>query len=96
MTEYDTRCIVFDVKTFSDIIDLWPDPAPVTLAQDLNEEPGTVRQWRSRDTLPSRVWRRTVRSAERRRIDGVTLDVMASIAERQAGGDSATSKGRAA
>lgn len=72
------------MRTFSAIIDLWPDPAPVTFAEDLGEESGTCRQWRNRNTIPSRVWKKTVEAAERRGIEGVTLDELAQIAEQQA------------
>jgi len=72
------------MHTFADIIDLWPKPAPVTLAADLGEQPGTVRQWRNRSVLPDRVWKATVESAERREIPGVTLEVLAEIAARAA------------
>lgn len=68
------------MNTFRDVIDRWPEPAPVTLAADLGEEPGTVRQWRNRNVLPNRVWLSIVEVAQRRDIDGVTLEVLASIA----------------
>lgn len=73
--------------TFADIIDLWPKPSPVTLAGDLDELPGTVRQWRNRSVLPDRKWKATVEAAQRRQIDGVTLEVLAEIAARQAQGE---------
>jgi hypothetical protein len=72
------------MRTFSAIIDLWPEPAPVTFAADLGEEAGTCRQWRTRNTIPPRVWKRTVEAAATRGLGGVTLDVLAKIAEQQA------------
>lgn len=71
------------MRTFSDIIDLWPNPAPSTLGDDIGEEPATVRQWRNRNTLPPRVWTRVVAAAVRRDIEGVTFETLASIAARQ-------------
>lgn len=71
------------MQTFSDIINLWPDPAPVSLAGDLQEEPGTVRQWRNRDVLPPGKWLGVIRSASRRRIRGVSLYRLARIAAAQ-------------
>ena len=71
------------MQTFTDIINLWPEPAPVSLAADLQEEPGTVRQWRNRDVLPPGKWLGVIRSAQRRRIRGVSLHSLARIAARQ-------------
>lgn len=73
------------MPTFADIIDLWPKPAPVTLAGDLDELPGTVRQWRNRSVLPDRKWKATVEAAQRRGIEGVTLEILAEIAAQDAG-----------
>lgn len=70
------------MNTFAAIINAWESPGQ--LAEDLGEEPGTVRQWRNRDTLPDRVWKATVEAAERRGIAGVTLEVLADIAAGQA------------
>lgn len=74
------------MKTFSAVIDLWPKPVTVTFAGDVNEQPGTVRQWRSRSVLPDRVWRKVVEAARERGIEGVTLDLLAEIAELSASG----------
>jgi hypothetical protein len=68
------------MPTFADIIDLWPRPSPVTLAADLGELPATVRQWRNRSVLPDRTWKACVEAAARRGLEGVTLDVLATIA----------------
>lgn len=78
------------MKTFADVIDLWPRPVTVTLAADLAEQPGTVRQWRSRSVLPDRVWRKVVESARARGIEGVTLELLAEIAEAAACARTAT------
>ena len=67
---------------FREIIDAWPSAA--ALAVDLGEESVTVRAWRARDVLPGRVWRRLVRVAARRGIPGVSLEVLAALAERKA------------
>ncbi len=72
------------MHSFSDIINAWPEPAPVTLATDLGEEPATIRQCRLRDALPPHYWRRAVAAARRRRLRGVTLQKLAEIAERKA------------
>lgn len=76
----DTVCIVRPVQTFTDIINAWEKPG--LLAEDIGEEVGTVRQWRNRDTFPDRVWKAAVAAAARRGIEGVTLELLASIAAR--------------
>ena len=70
------------MPTFASIINLWETPAQ--LAEDLGEEVGTVRQWRNRDSLPDRVWKKTVEAAQARGLEGVTLEVLAEIAAQQA------------
>jgi len=71
-------------STYTEVINLWPKPAPVTLGEDIDEAPGTVRQWRNRDVLPEYKWLDVVKSAERRDIRGVTLEVLARIAKARA------------
>lgn len=70
------------MQTFASIINRWETPAQ--LAEDIGEEVGTVRQWRNRDTLPDRVWKKTVEAAQTRGFEGVTLEVLADIAANQA------------
>ncbi len=73
--------------SFSEIINAFENGAnsgPIVLALQLDEEPGTVRQWRNRDVLPDRVWAATVAAAGRLRIEGVTLEVLAGLAAKKA------------
>lgn len=72
------------MRTFAAVIDSWPDPSPVTLADDIGEEAGTVRQWRSRNTLPPRVWVAIVAAAGRRGVAGISLECLARLAEKAA------------
>lgn len=53
--------------TFTEIIDLWP--APSELASDINEKPGTVRKWKTRNSIPAEKWLSVIHSANSRRID---------------------------
>ncbi|MBR2819815.1 MAG: hypothetical protein IKE60_34415 [Reyranella sp.] len=69
------------MDTFIDIINAWE--SPTILADDLGEEIGTVRQWRNRNKLPDRVWKAIVMAAQRRAIEGVTLERLAEIAANQ-------------
>ena len=64
--------------THSDIIDLWPDPAPVTLAEDLNIKPNHLRTMKYRDGIPSKYWLGMVRSARKHKIRGVSLLLLAN------------------
>lgn len=72
------------MQTFAQVIDKWPDPSPVTLGEDIGVPAGTVRQWRNRNSLPDRVWKATVTAARKRGIAGVSLELLADIAAREA------------
>ena len=64
--------------THSDIIDLWPDPAPVTLAEDLEITANHLRTLKYRDKIPSKYWLGVVRSARKHKIHGLTLLLLAN------------------
>lgn len=72
------------MQTFTAVINLWPEPSPVTLGADIGEQPGTVRQWRNRNVLPESKWLDIVQAATRRKIQGVTLETLATIAKAKA------------
>ena len=78
----DTACIVLLMETFSSIIGLWPSAEQ--LAADLNitgQNPGvTVRAWKRRDSIPPEYWNDIVAAAESRGFEGITLELLASIA----------------
>lgn len=69
---------------FREIIGTWPSPSVATFAADVEQKPATVKQWFWRNTLPSHVWLRATTAARERRLRGVTLRQLATIAERKA------------
>ncbi len=69
------------MNTFSSIIGLWP--SATALAEDLGENPVTVRAWAQRNSIPGDRWLLIVSAARRRGIQGVTLEVLARIAAGQ-------------
>lgn len=66
------------MKTFVEVIDLWPNIT--TLAGDIDAKPDRVRKWRERNAIPSEQWLPLIRAAKARRIAGVTADVLTDIA----------------
>jgi len=68
-------------SSFSEVIDLWPSIAE--LARDIGEPYETVRQWRLRDSVPSRAFVKITRAAARRDIN-VTGDDLIRLAARSA------------
>lgn len=71
-----------EIQTFADVIGKWP--SAVALADDLGVKEVTARAWRARG-IPAEYWTGIVASAEKRGIEGITLEVLASIAAAQAG-----------
>jgi len=67
-----------------DIIKLWPSPAVNTLANDMNEKPGTVRKWHDRGNIPCEYWNGLRRAGAKRGI-AISLDFLAEIAEKADG-----------
>lgn len=57
------------------IIDLWPSLS--AFAEDLGVPYGTAKAMRRRGSIPAQYWKRTVAKAAERKIDGVTLEVLA-------------------
>lgn len=68
------------MRTFSDIVSLWP--TATELAADIGENDGTVRQWKNRDSIPAEYWPKVIAAAAKRRFVGVTAELMAQIAAR--------------
>lgn len=71
-----------EIKTFADVINLWPKPGATSLASDIGVAIITVRAWRVRG-IPAGYWIDLVAAAWRREIQGVTLELLAEMAARQ-------------
>lgn len=71
-----------EIKTFADIINLWPKPGANALAADIDIAIITVRAWRRRG-IPSGYWLDVIAAATLRGIQGVTLELFAEMAANQ-------------
>jgi hypothetical protein len=65
------------MTTYTEIIDRWP--SLTTYAADIGVRYGTAQVMRYRGSIPARYWKRVVAAAARRGIEGVSLDLLASI-----------------
>lgn len=70
------------IRTFYDLLKLWDSAGD--LASDLEVKEVTARMWRQRG-IPSEYWLGVIASAEKRKIKGVTLELLAYLAAAQAG-----------
>jgi hypothetical protein len=75
---------------FAAVVALWPSLSE--LAADLGIAYGVAKQWRRRNSIPADKWLALVAAAERRGFDGITLDLLAGLAQAR----SAEPEGRAA
>lgn len=62
----------------------WPEPHVETLAADVGASATAVRKWWQRNTIPGEWFAEVRDAANRRQIDGVTVDLMAELARRRA------------
>jgi hypothetical protein len=66
-----------DMTTYTEIIDRWP--SLTAYAADIGVRYGTAQVMRYRGSIPAKYWKRVVAAAARRGIDGVSLELLASI-----------------
>jgi hypothetical protein len=69
--------MVARMTTYTEIIDRWP--SLTTYAADIGVRYGTAQVMRYRGSIPAKYWKRVVSAAAKRGIEGVTLDLLASI-----------------
>jgi hypothetical protein len=65
------------METFSEVIRSWPTKA--AFARDIGEEYGLVHQWDRRNSIPIDYWDVTVAAAKKRKIKGVTANLLKQI-----------------
>ncbi len=69
-------------RSFRQLIEAWP---PGQLAADLGVDTQTVINWKGgknrKQSIPSSWWNSVVAAAAARRIEGVTLELLADLAE---------------
>jgi len=66
------------VRTFSEVIELWPSSEDV--AADLGASGERVRKWKARNSIPGEYWQALTAAALKRNIEGVSLEVLAHLA----------------
>ena len=62
-----------NMETFTDVLDAFPEGA---LVEDRVADAGKLAVWRHRDTIPPLEFPAVVESARKRRIKGITLDLL--------------------
>ena len=67
------------MKTFYDVIGLWP--TAVDFGEDIGVSEGNARSWKTRNSIPSGYWLETIRMAKERNYRGVNLKLLAGISE---------------
>ena len=65
------------IMSFRQLVDLWPSVAE--FAKDLRCRENTAHVMRFRDSIHSRWWAQIVEGAKRRRIKGITFEVLARL-----------------
>lgn len=70
-----------NMKSYKSICGLWTDDRD--LAEDTGATVAAVQKWRQRDKIPPGWWQSVVDAAERRNLKGVSLSVLANIAEKR-------------
>ena len=65
------------MQDVQNVIGLWPNVRSV--AEDCDSDVEAVYQWQKRGSIPGRYWLHLVNGAEKRGLDGVTLEKLASI-----------------
>ncbi len=71
------------IQSFPELLKLWPTIS--ALAEDLGVKYLTARGWQQRGAVPAEYWLGLVASAEKRDIEGVTLELLAKLSAEQAG-----------
>ena len=67
------------MQSFIDIIDAWKSRQD--LAEDIGVKRTLVNVWRHRGSIPPPYWLKVAQAAQRRGIDGVTLESLAALGE---------------
>lgn len=68
------------MSDFATIIAAWPRPSIRTFADDVGVAYGTAQIWKHRNSIPPEYWDLVVAAAERRGIDGISLEHLQRLA----------------
>jgi hypothetical protein len=69
-------------STFEQVIRAWPSLSD--LAAGIGQPYGVVKQWRMRNSIPSRHWNVLIADAERRGIHGINRELLTDLSEARA------------
>lgn len=69
------------MNTFRDLIDRFGGAAK--MAAEIDEQPATVRQWASRDSIDARYWKKIIAAARRLGLRGINSEVLTELASRK-------------
>lgn len=69
------------MESFADVIAKWPSTAE--FGNDIGIVDSLTAVWKHRKSIPVEYWRKIVEKAAERGIDGVSLELLASLAEKR-------------
>lgn len=72
-----------ELSTPGALIALWPKPSAETFAADIGAPLARVFKWRTRKRVPPEYWLEIVGAAERRGLNAVTFEALASMHARE-------------
>lgn len=75
------------MESVADVISAWDTVEE--FSADAGVKPSLAAVWKHRDSIPSNYWTSIVAGAARRRIRGISLEVLARIASKRAAGSAA-------
>lgn len=82
LTSALSYCTLRLMNSFRDVIDLWGPRGE--MAADLGNSPVTISSWWQRDSIRAEWFCSVVAAAQKRGFDGVTVDLLAQLAEKRA------------
>ena len=68
------------MQDFRAIICMWPRPSIRSFADDIGVPYGTAQIWKHRNSIPPEYWDLVVAAAERRGLDGISLEHLQRLA----------------
>lgn len=69
------------MQTFKDVIEKWPSISE--FGSDIGVDDTHARTMKQRDSIPAKYWVRVVEGAQRRKIDGVSHEVLAHLSSQE-------------
>lgn len=73
------------MRTFAEIIAAWGDDA--VFAEEVGAPRSLVAVWKHRNSIPAPYWGGVIAGAEKRGLDGVTLELLARLSRQRRSAD---------